>query len=76
MKGQLRHRGGVTGKGMNGDQKGHTSAQLPVSSQQVSGNYSEGDEGTADNMSLPSCCLLFSRAGCVGDVNLCVFLQV
>lgn len=37
---------------MNGDQKGHKSTKIPISSQLVTGNYSQGGKFTAEDISL------------------------
>lgn len=42
----------MTGKDMNGDQKGHKSTKIPMSSQLVTGNYSQGGKFTAEDISL------------------------
>lgn len=41
VKGQLRHRSNVTGKYMNGDEKGHESTRSPIF---PSANYSQGNK--------------------------------
>lgn len=66
----------MTGKDMNGDQKGHKSTKIPISSQLVTGNYSQGGKFTAEDISLfhiLSSVVLY-KVECVGDVNLCVLL--